>query len=281
LILGPFKLEEKNLEPFVGIFRDFMSDIEVEAFKEAANGKLLRSAHSAKATGGGSADFVSGKTSYKRTSKQVWLSDFWTTTTVSVNDNDKEGLPTHNAEALRVSSRIRNATMMEVYTFFGGEMFQVANYGIGGQYTKHWDAAGEGVDVNDGFDGQGSRIQTFMAYLSDVEAGGATSFPMLGMSVWPKKGDAITWYNLHRNGQQDKLMAHGGCPVIKGSKWITNKWIRWYHQALTYPCDVNPTSERLKKLANNVNSFLPHGRANLMPLDKLLLRRETKNFQEM
>ena len=42
----------------------------------------------------------------------------------------------------KVTSRIRNATMMEAYTFFGGEMFQVANYGIGGQYTKHWDAAG-------------------------------------------------------------------------------------------------------------------------------------------
>jgi hypothetical protein len=44
----------------------------------------------------------------------------------------------------KVASRIRNATMMEAYTFFGGEMFQVANYGIGGQYTKHWDAAGYG-----------------------------------------------------------------------------------------------------------------------------------------
>ena len=60
-------------------------------------------------------------------------------------------------------------------------MFQVANYGIGGQYSKHWDAAGEGGPIlNNGFENDGDRIQTFMAYLSDVEVGGATAFPMLG-----------------------------------------------------------------------------------------------------
>ena len=60
----------------------------------------------------------------------------------------------------KVASRIRNATMMEAYTFFGGEMFQVANYGIGGQYTKHWDAAGEGGPIHEGFDEEGDRIQS-------------------------------------------------------------------------------------------------------------------------
>jgi prolyl 4-hydroxylase len=44
----------------------------------------------------------------------------------------------------------------------------------------------------------GDRIQTFMVYLTDVEAGGATAFPFLGLSVWPKRGDAITWYNMYR-----------------------------------------------------------------------------------
>jgi hypothetical protein len=65
-----------------------------------------------------------------------------------------------------------------------------------------------------------------------------------------------------------------------GSKWITNKWIRWYTQALTFPCDIDRRSrKRLKPLANNIHSFLPHGRTNLLPFDKLLARevRRLKN----
>ena len=29
---------------------------------------------------------------------------------------------------------------------------------------------------------------------------------------------------------------HGGCPVLAGSKWITNKWIRSWSQFKHFPC---------------------------------------------
>ncbi len=144
-------------------------------------------------------------------------------------------------------------TLPHCFSYSGGEPYQVANYGIGGVYNHHTDAGGEDQGASlPGPEDHGDRIQTFMVYLEDVEAGGATAFTNLGLAVWPSKGDAITWYNLWRNGQRDGLTWHGGCPVIKGSKWITNKWIRWYYQGLRIPCNTGiPTHERLPPLTND------------------------------
>ena len=247
LKLGPFKMEvlSQDPHPFVGVFHDFFSDKEIHSYLNLAKGNTFRSMHSKKAIGGGEED---GAKSLARTSHTTWIYD--------LNHDGQLFTP----DATKVTYRIRNATLMNPFTTAGGEPYQVANYGIGGQYSKHYDAVGDvGLhQANSLLQKQGDRVQTFMGYLSDVEAGGATAFPLLGLSVWPKKGDAITWYNLHRNGVQDKLTSHGGCPVIKGSKWITNKWIQWHNQDLTLPCNVDPQNyfERLKPLSNDKCSFL-------------------------
>ena len=59
----------------------------------------------------------------------------------------------------------------------------------------------------------GNRIATLLMYVSEVEQGGATVFPHLGISLWPERGAAAFWYNLHRNGevstqQYSQLSAH-------------------------------------------------------------------------
>jgi hypoxia-inducible factor prolyl 4-hydroxylase len=47
----------------------------------------------------------------------------------------------------------------------------------------------------------------------------------------PKKRTALLWYNHKLNpetgwmGDVDLRSLHGGCDVIKGSKWIANNWI--------------------------------------------------------
>ena len=76
------------------------------------------------------------------------------------------------------------------YTFL-----QIANYGIGGTYASHTDGDGEqGVSYTHSDDiAPGDRLSTFMGYLTDVDAGGATAYPAMGATIWAKKGDAAYW----------------------------------------------------------------------------------------
>lgn len=58
--------------------------------------------------------------------------------------------------------------------------------------------------------------------MSDVDAGGATVFPAISLSLWPKKGAAAFWHNLHPSGEGDELTRHAACPVLVGTKWGEN-----------------------------------------------------------
>ncbi|MEN3297576.1 MAG: prolyl 4-hydroxylase [Burkholderiales bacterium] len=108
-----------------------------------------------------------------------------------------------------------------------GEGLQVQRYGTGNEYRPHYDwfdpsMPGPRKHLERG----GQRVGTFILYLCDVEQGGGTSFPGLGLEVQPKKGNAIYFANTDAYGAPDRDTLHAGMPVVKGVKFIVNKWLR-------------------------------------------------------
>jgi prolyl 4-hydroxylase len=73
----------------------------------------------------------------------------------------------------------------------------------------------------------GVRILTFYFYLTDVEEGGGTSFPNVGLTVQPKRGQAVLWPSVldEDPNQGDRRTDHTALPVIKGVKYGANAWI--------------------------------------------------------
>lgn len=122
------------------------------------------------------------------------------------------------------------------------EELQVVNYGIGGHYEPHYDFARK--EEKNAFQslGTGNRIATWLIYMSDIDAGGATVFPQLGVAVQPRKGSAAFWYNLHSSGEGDMLTRHAACPVLAGSKWVANKWIHERGQEFRRQCGLKINS---------------------------------------
>ncbi|XP_054719638.1 prolyl 4-hydroxylase subunit alpha-1-like [Uloborus diversus] len=209
-ILHPVKKEEVFKAPKIMLFHDVISDKEIETIKQLAQPRLKRATVQ---------NYKSGKLEFAsyRISKSAWLK----------NED--------SSVVSKLSKRVQDITGLTVST---AEELQVVNYGIGGHYEPHFDFARR--EEKNAFQslGTGNRIATWLLYMSDVDAGGATVFPQIGVTLQPKKGTAAFWYNLHRNGEGDMLTRHAACPVLAGSKWVSNKWLHERGQEFLRPCGL-------------------------------------------
>ncbi|KAI1902940.1 hypothetical protein AGOR_G00021470 [Albula goreensis] len=230
LLLKPMKEEDEWDSPRIVRYLDALKDEEIEKIKELAKPKLARATVR---------DPKSGvlTVAHYRVSKSAWL------------EGEEDPI------IARVNQRIEDVTGLTVDT---AELLQVANYGVGGQYEPHFDFSRRPFDSNlqkdgnrlatylnykdepDAFKslGTGNRVATFLNYMSDVEAGGATVFPDFGAAIYPKKGTAVFWYNIFRSGEGDYRTRHAACPVLVGSKWVSNKWIHERGQEFRRPCGL-------------------------------------------
>lgn len=71
------------------------------------------------------------------------------------------------------------------------------------------------------------------------EVGGATVFTRVGARIQPIRGSAAFWYNLLPNGEGDTMTMHAACPVLIGSKWVSNKWIHERGREFKRLCSVD------------------------------------------
>ncbi|XP_060096477.1 prolyl 4-hydroxylase subunit alpha-2 isoform X1 [Heteronotia binoei] len=208
LIIAPFKEEDEWDSPHIVRYYGVLSDEEIEKIKDLAKPKLARATVRDPKTG------VLTVASY-RVSKSSWL--------------EEEDDPV----VAKVNNRMEYITGLTTKT---AELLQVANYGMGGQYEPHFDFSRKHEpDVFKRL-GSGNRVATFLNYMSDVEAGGATVFPDFGAAIWPKKGTAVFWYNLFRSGEGDYRTRHAACPVLVGCKWVSNKWFHERGNEFLRPC---------------------------------------------
>jgi prolyl 4-hydroxylase len=99
------------------------------------------------------------------------------------------------------------------------EYLQLLQYENGQYYKRHHDLGAPELNRP-----QGVRILTVFLYLNDVEAGGGTHFPQLGITVEAKRGRAVIWPNVldDRSNSVDIRTEHEALPVEKGIKYGAN-----------------------------------------------------------
>jgi prolyl 4-hydroxylase len=102
------------------------------------------------------------------------------------------------------------------------EHLQMLRYDLETFYDQHHDFIPYQLDLP-----CGPRIMTLFLYLNDVEEGGNTGFPSLGISVKPKKGTALLWSSVKDKDplERDPRMEHEAEKVLKGVKYGANAWI--------------------------------------------------------
>lgn len=108
-----------------------------------------------------------------------------------------------------------------------GEPVQGQRYAVGQEFKAHTDYfTPDGLDFHKFCSVAGQRTWTFMIYLNEVVAGGATRFKMVGKTFQPEAGKLLCWNNRRPDGCVNPNTLHHGMKVRKGVKYVITKWYR-------------------------------------------------------
>ena len=251
LRIGPFKEEQMSHRPYLVVFHDILSEKDIKVLVQESRPKLSL-ARTFDSDGGAQTnnEIKSGKRRRQiHKTVQAWLEDVeWPSIKHPSDYVGKNYTRMVNPTLWKLNERISLATQLVSNTHTSGSVMQVTNYGLAGICEHHIDPHGIMESDEEYYRKakphlfiKGDILATFMAWLSHTEEGGGTAFLSPGYEslIMPQKGSAGFWYDLYSDGFRDPTTLHGGCPVLKGSKWILNKWIHWFDNFQKFPCNVN------------------------------------------
>lgn len=198
-----FKYEMLNINPYVAVIHNFIP---------------LQKAR----------EFISTGINLGSEINEISDSEFAEKDTYSTNMNIRLSETTfmdpRHPLSLWLDYRVEHATLLPPhslpvrYGVLDGEEIHIQHYGLSGHYAAHHDYFDDSSPDD--------RLATVLVYLSDVHSGGHTAFPDLRISLTPRAGTALVWFNLDPlNGSTIPLTLHTGCPVNVGRKWMINRWI--------------------------------------------------------
>lgn len=259
LRLNPFKIEILLNDPFRMIFHEILNEEEIDWLIQYSTPNLSKARLISQANVDPKRIGLEAEKRRRIVHKtvQCWIDDVIFTEEAKLK-KDKEGMfriqpysgdqyayTIFNQTLHKLSKKIEMATNMLVTQRWSSTKYQVTNYGLGGLCETHVDPFGiwEGAEVHE----EGKEVQatgdmfaTFMAWLNDVPAGGFTAFNYedYEQRIVPVRGSAAFWFNLRSDLKREPRSAHGGCPVMAGSKWILNKWIMAHDQWHNFKCTL-------------------------------------------
>ncbi|MCH9687069.1 MAG: 2OG-Fe(II) oxygenase [Deltaproteobacteria bacterium] len=119
------------------------------------------------------------------------------------------------------------------------EPLKVHRYGPGARFDLHHDNPSREVLQHQGV--TAVRLVSCIIYLGEVEQGGDTWFPHLGLSVCPRPGTMLAFHNFDRRGHEDPTKRHAGRTVHHGNKWIATQW--WWSTPYAHRSQGRPLGE--------------------------------------
>lgn len=108
-----------------------------------------------------------------------------------------------------------------------GEPLQGQRYEVGQEFKAHTDYFDpKQPDYEKYCSVAGQRTWTFMIYLNDVEAGGATRFKVIDKIMQPERGKLLAWNNRRPDKSLNPASLHHAMKVRRGVKHVITRWYR-------------------------------------------------------